>query len=58
MSLQINGKDVCVSKAEYTKIDANYDTIFKMSECPENIPIKKGDILTLKSVYDLKRHPL
>jgi hypothetical protein len=59
MILKINGKEVCYSKANYGKGgDNNEETILEMSQCDKNIAIKKGDTLQLKSVYDLKTHPL
>ncbi|KAE9977428.1 hypothetical protein BLS_001411 [Venturia inaequalis] len=59
MVMLINDKEVCESKAVYGKGGANNDeTIVSMSECPPAIKMKKGDILTMKSIYDLKTHPL
>lgn len=58
MILLLNGKEVCNSDAVYGKGGENYETILYMSPCPEAIPIKKGDMMELKSVYDLKTHPL
>jgi hypothetical protein len=59
MILKVNGKEVCHSTANYGKGgDSNEETILEMSQCEKNIPIKKGDTLQLKSVYDLKTHPL
>jgi hypothetical protein len=59
MVLQVNGKDVCVSNAIYGKGGSHNDeTITTMTACPEGIPVKQGDYLTLKSIYDLKTHPL
>jgi hypothetical protein len=58
MILEINGKEVCESKAIYGKGGEDYETIHNMSGCPSGIPLKKGDELVLKSVYDLAAHPL
>jgi hypothetical protein len=59
MILLVNGKEACESIAQYGQGGANNDqTILNMSTCPAGIPIKKGDYLELKSVYDLKSHPL
>lgn len=59
MVLQVNGQDVCVSNAIYGKGGANnYETITTMSACPEGIVLKRGDYMSLKSIYDLKTHPL
>jgi hypothetical protein len=59
MVMYINDKEVCASQAVYAKGgDNNEETIHHMSKCENNIPVKKGDILTMSSVYDLKTHPL
>jgi hypothetical protein len=58
MILEINGKEVCESKAIYGNGGEDYETIHNMSGCPSDIPLKKGDELVLKSVYDLASHPL
>jgi len=59
MVLYINGKEVCTSNAVYGKGgESTGDTITNMSNCEKNIPVKKGDVLTMNSVYDLKTHPL
>jgi hypothetical protein len=59
MVLNINGKEVCTSKAVYGKGgNISGEKILYMSPCGKNIPIKKGDVLTINSVYDLKTHPL
>jgi len=59
MVLKINGKEVCSSNAVYGKGgDIAGEKILYMSLCGQNIPIKKGDVLTMNSIYDLKSHPL
>lgn len=59
MILYINGEQKCVSNAVYGKgNEINESTLERMSECESNIPVKKGDVLKLDSVYDLKAHPL
>jgi hypothetical protein len=59
MILNVNGKDVCTSDASYGKPPGSDEiSLLKMSLCPGEIPLKKGDSLTLKSVYDLSKHPL
>jgi hypothetical protein len=59
MILYINGKKVCDSNAIYGKGGGNNEeTITVMSPCEKNIPFKKGDVLKIDSVYDLKTHPL
>ena len=58
MVLFINGKEVCTSRAVYGKGgDNNAETIQEMTACPV-IAFKKGDIVTMNSVYDLSQHPL
>jgi len=54
MLLKVNDKLVCESMAEYD--DQGY--IKSMSLCPNPIPIKKGDKVSMASVYDVKKHPL
>jgi hypothetical protein len=59
MVMLINDKEVCESKAVYGKGgSSNDETIVKMTECAQNIKVKKGDFLSMKSVYDLKTHPM
>lgn len=59
MHMFINGKEVCESKAIYGKGGANNEeTIVQMTYCPPAIKFKKGDILTMKAVYDLQKHPI
>jgi hypothetical protein len=54
VDLAVNGKVVCSSKATY---DAN-GVIETMSLCPKPIPVKKGDYMTVSSLYDVAAHPL
>ncbi len=35
-----------------------WDTISAMTDCNNVVPLKKGDSLTMKAIYDLKKHPL
>lgn len=59
MMLYINDKEVCNAQAVYGKGGANNEeTILQQTKCPVGIPFKKGDTLQLKSIYDLKKHPL
>jgi hypothetical protein len=53
MELAVNGKDVCISKARY-----NMGIISGMSFCDTAIPVKRGDYVTMRSVYDLVKYPL
>jgi hypothetical protein len=54
MILLINDKEVCTSVPKYN--DAN--VITSMSLCPEAIPLKKRDTMSIRAIYDLKRHDL
>lgn len=60
MVLYINDKEICTSKADYGSGAAGEDssTIRSMSWCPEIINVKKGDVMRMSSLYDLKKHPL
>jgi hypothetical protein len=61
MVLLINDKEVCVSNALYQKVGAgasNDEVMTEMSRCETSIPIKKGDVMRIHSVYDLKTHPM
>jgi hypothetical protein len=54
MILYQNGKVVCESLPTY-----NSDgVITNMSLCPKPIPIKKGDTLSVSSVYNVAKYPL
>jgi hypothetical protein len=58
--VKINGKPVCESKAVYGGKDATSDgwaTIGEMTPCYGPISVKKGDLMTLESNYDLEKHP-
>jgi hypothetical protein len=54
MVLFLNGREVCVSQAEY---DHHTGFIQAMSDCHDGIPVKKGDYLTMTAIYDLSAHP-
>jgi hypothetical protein len=54
MILIINDKEVCTSVPKYN--DAN--VITSMSLCPEAIPLKKEDTMSVRAVYDLSAHKL
>jgi hypothetical protein len=65
MKLYLNEKLVCTSDATYgggsgtTKVDGKeWTTISKMSECDDNIKVKKGDKISMKTQYNTTRHPL
>ena len=66
MELFLNNKMICHSDAIYggkggtLRLDngKNWETISEMTDCNDVIKVKKGDLLKLKSIYDLKKHPL
>jgi len=59
MQMYVNDKEVCTSEAVYGKGgDNNYETIVRMTPCAQGIKVKQGDMFSMKSVYDLKTHPL
>jgi hypothetical protein len=60
-----NGKLVCDSEAVYgggeggTTIDGQtWETITSYTPCLGPVPIRKGDVLTMTSEYDLTKHRL
>lgn len=57
MIMLINDKEVCESKAVYAK-EGNQEKLMSMTQCPPSLKLKKGDTLTMKSIYDLKAHPM
>jgi hypothetical protein len=65
VSLFINGKQVCTSKAVYgaggEKALVNgqtWETIAKMTECLDPIPVKAGDVIKVEGGFDTATHPL
>lgn len=64
VSMQVNDKTVCTSKATYggsssLVVDGKeWQSITTMGECSDPIPVKKGDILRVLAGYDTKNHPL
>jgi len=66
IQLYVNDKQVCDSKASYggkqgtlvTETGAKWETISSMTSCRDPVPIKKNDVVTIKSIYDLELHPL
>lgn len=64
MLVELNGKQICVSKAEYgqsfsaVETKDKWTTISKMSDCTTAIPVKKNDIIKLTAAYDTIKHPL
>jgi hypothetical protein len=57
-----NDTMVCRSVPTYGKPDGagpnTPDTIISMSWCHDPVPLKKGDVLRVKSHYDLDKHAL
>jgi hypothetical protein len=63
MIAKVNGKQICISKAEYgSSYSANttskWTTISKMTDCNDVVPVKKGDLVSLEAEYDTVKHPL
>jgi hypothetical protein len=59
MILYVNGNEVCTSKPIYETNGIGNETVLTgMTVCPAPVKVKKGDFLTMKSVYDLAKHPL
>jgi hypothetical protein len=63
----VNGKDVCTTKAIYggdhggvktTNATQNWETITGYTSCDEAIKVKKNDIITMTSLYDVPKHKL
>jgi len=63
--VQINGKDMCNSRAIYggtaatAKMDDGrvWETISQMTHCVDPFPIKRGDNITVEANYDFAKHP-
>jgi hypothetical protein len=64
MSVSLNGKNICTSKAEYgatysrSSTASKWTTISKMTDCVDAIPVKRGDRIALEAAYDTVKHPL
>jgi hypothetical protein len=64
MTAFLNGMPVCTSKAVYgTKLKngnggRDWTTIARMTDCPQSIPVKRGDKITIETGYDEIAHPL
>lgn len=61
----VNGKPLCTSKATYgsagaqTIVDGKiWTTISKMSDCTEQLHLRKGDKVRLVAAFDNIAHPL
>jgi len=65
ISIKINGREQCVSKAEYGGVGATrrgptnevWTTIRTMTYCPGPVRVKKGDKVSLEAHYDISLHP-
>ena len=53
MILSVNNKTVCVSNSVYKGRE-----LWSMTPCGEPYEVKKGDWITLTSIYDVPKHPL
>jgi hypothetical protein len=62
IELLLNGKVICNSHAVYgkRKVQENgqaWEIITEMTQCPMPVRVKKGDLLSMKSYYDVVKHP-
>jgi hypothetical protein len=65
--LNLNGKTICDSEARYgldSRATSNlapngkaWQVITEMTQCTEPVPVKKGDVLQMVSIYDNELHP-
>jgi hypothetical protein len=53
MVMYLNDKEICASKPTYEA-----ELITDMEVCDKPIKVKKGDAITLKSIYDITKHPM
>ena len=62
MTVYLNDRVVCVSKAEYGPGTNDgvrqWTTIAKMTDCEKPFPVKKGDRIGLETGYDEVAHLL
>jgi hypothetical protein len=64
--LTLNGKVICESRAIYGGSGSEsvgpdgkpWQTIREMTQCTNAIPVKKGDVIRMLSVYNTNLHPL
>jgi hypothetical protein len=54
MVLSLNGQEICTSNATYS----NNGFISGTTPCGGEIKVKKGDFVSMKSVYDIVKHPM
>jgi len=55
MVLSLNNQTICTSDATY---DDKTGVISSMGTCAPMLPVKRGDYISMASVYDLKKHPM
>jgi hypothetical protein len=53
MILSVNNRTVCESLPEYKERE-----LWSMTACADPVDVKKGDYITLTSIYDVPKHPL
>lgn len=53
MVLYLNGEEICTSNAKYEK-----GLIQATTPCDRQIKVKRGDFMSMKSVYDVKKYPM
>jgi hypothetical protein len=54
MVLNLNGEEICTSDAEYDK----NGFISGTTPCDRKVKVKKGDFMSMKSIYDVAKHPM
>jgi hypothetical protein len=54
MEMNLNGRTVCTSLPDYNA----KGVITNMTLCPDQIPVKAGQYMTISSEYNLAKHPL
>jgi hypothetical protein len=54
MVTYLNGKEICTSNAEYDEKNG----IAGMTACDHPVEVKKGDLISMKSTYDIVKHPM
>lgn len=62
MTIKINDKLICDSKAIYNKVRSmedgtESDALSGMVECNEPFQVKRGDTLSVEAFFDLNKHP-
>jgi hypothetical protein len=56
ISLYVNGKQACDSRAIYKPGKGNWVTIDHMTYCSDPIKVSKGDNITLQAFYDHEQY--